>query len=152
MGAVEIRRRSLLVLDPWKILMYWCAVRDFGKELVYSKLLSWPVHRIESSLPRDSLPTAYTAYSEMFGDPPADYSEVFAYGDKEALVERFGAEGKEGRKNLFVLKMDEHLASLGSVPLAQVYTDLWNIETWYARMFIDALNGRLKKMLPGGVP
>ncbi len=152
MGAVEIKQRGFEVLDPWKVLMYWCAVRDLGKEMVYSNFVDEPVHRIEASLPRRSIPTAYTAYRERFGDAPADYSEVYVYGERDVFIRRFGDGRDKGRRNIFVLQSDERLASLGSVPLAQVYADLWNIETWYARRFLEGLGKRLREMLPGGVP
>jgi len=152
MGAIQVKDRGLEVLDPWKMLMYWCAVRDLGRDNVYSILIDEPVHRIEGSLPRSSIPTAYMAYRERFGDAPADYSEVYVYGEREDFVRRFGAGRLKGHRNLIVLRNDEHLASIGSLPLAQMYVDLWNIETWYARRFLDGLNERLKKILPGGVP
>lgn len=152
MGAVEIKQRGLEVLDPWKLLMYWCAIRDLGREVVYSNLVDEPVHRIEASLPKGSIPTAYTAYRERFGDAPADYSEVYVYGERDDFVKRFGAGGQRGRRNIFVLMNDEHLATLGGATLAQIYADLWNIETWYARRFLEGLSKRLRKMMPGGMP
>jgi hypothetical protein len=152
MGAVEVRQRGFDLLDPWKALMYWCAVRDLEKETVYSNLLDEPIHRIESSLPRGSIPTAYTAYRERFDDAPSDYSEVYAYGEGEAFAQRFGPGKEKGRRNIFVLKSDGRLDSLGTAPLAQVYADLWNLETWYARRFLEGLGERLREKVPGGAP
>ncbi|MDE1854306.1 MAG: hypothetical protein KGI38_11255 [Thaumarchaeota archaeon] len=149
MGAVQVRQNGFDVLDAWKVLMYWCSVRDLGRETVYSTLVDEPVHAIEANLPKDSIPTAYTAYKERFGDAPADYSEVYVYGEKDRFVKRFGEGSSGGRRNMFILGNDEHLSSLGRVPLAQMYADLWNMETWYARRFLDALGEKLKQMLPG---
>ncbi|MBI3116012.1 MAG: hypothetical protein HYU03_03110 [Thaumarchaeota archaeon] len=152
MGAVEIKQRGFEILDPWKVLMYWCAVRDLERETVYSNLVDEPVYRIEANLPGDSIPTAYTAYRERFGDAPADYSEVYVYGEREEFVRRFGPARQKGRRNIFVLRNDQHLSALGKAPLAQIYADLWNIETWYARRFLEGLGQRLRKMLPARVP
>lgn len=149
MGAVQVRQSGFDVLDAWKVLMYWCSVRDLGRETVYSTLVDEPVHAIEANLPKDSIPTAYTAYKERFGDAPADYSEVYAYGEEEEFVRRFGEGSTRGRRNIFVLRTDGRLSSLGRAPLAQMYADLWNMETWYARRFLEALSEKLKAMLQG---
>lgn len=148
MGAVEVRQRSFVVLDAWKVLMYWCAVRDLTRETVYSNLVEEPVHRIEASLPRGSVSTAYTAYRERFGEAPADYSEVYVYGDEDVFVRRFGYPRTVGRRNLFVLRSDERLVGLGKSPLAQVYADLWNIDKWYAKRYLESLGGKLRQMMP----
>lgn len=152
MGAVTIRRRELEVTDPWKALMYWCAIRNLAGEVVYSNLLDEPVHRIEANLPKESIPTAYTAYRERFGDAPADYSEVYCYGDRDDFARRFGPGQTYGHRNIFVLKSDKHLASLGRAPLAQVYADLWNIETWYAKRYLEGLGERIKETLGAEEP
>lgn len=152
MGAVVVRQRGFEMTDPWKALMYWCAVRNLDRETLYSTLLDQPVHRIEASLPRGSIPSAYTAYRERFGDAPADYSEVYVYGEREAFVRRFGLGKGKGRRNLFLLKSDPRLDALGTAPLVQVYADLWGMETWYARRFLERMGEKLREKMAGGVP
>lgn len=151
MGAVSMSGRSFELLDPWKTLHYWCSVRDLEKEIVYSTRVDSPVTSIEASLPRDAVPTSYTAYRERYDEAPADYSEVYAYGDAESFERRFGPSLSRAH-NLFVLRTDPHLAAMGSAPVAQVYVDLWNTSSWYARRFLEALGKRIRDMIPGGIP
>ena len=129
MGAIIVHPRWVELVDPWKALVYWCSIRDLRREVVYSTRLSSSVREIETLLPRGSMPTAYTAYVEMFDDTPAEYSEVYAYGDPDLFVGRFGAPTTAVRENLIVLKSDPHLMKTQSVPLPQVYADLWNIDS-----------------------
>ena len=105
---------------------------------------------IENSLPNVKF-TAYTAVKQRFKRVPADYSEVYAYASKQVLkeiVRRFPA--KQGLKNLIVLRLDEHLSKFKLLPLAQIFVDLWNINTWYAREFVrfveDEIDGILERL------
>ena len=41
--------------------------------------------------------------------------------------------------NLIVLETDPHLERLGRATLAQIYVDLWNLRSWYAQDFLNAL-------------
>ena len=146
MGSIVVSRRNFIVQDPWKILMYWCSIRNLQRYIIYSNFLRMNVQQIEASLPHDSIPTAYTAYRELFKDTPADYSEVYVYGKEQDFINIFGKENSN-RANLFVLRTDDHLISIGKPTLAQIYVDLWNIGTWYARRFLTSLEARIKDIL-----
>lgn len=148
MGAIAIQSRSFVLIDPWKALMYWCSIRVLQREITYSTHVRARIEEIEAGLPRGCIPTAYTAYRERFDDVPSDYSEVYVYGDRDEFVKRFG-EGGGDRPNLIVLKGDGHLLSLGQAPLAQIYADLWNIETWYARRFLTKLGEKIEALIGG---
>ncbi len=152
MGAVVVHPRELELVDPWKALLYWCSKRNLQKDTVYSTHLDDSVSGIEARLPHDSIPTAYTAYKERFDDAPSEYSEAYCYGDRDMFTARFGNESKQGWQNLIVLETDENMASLGRAPLPQVYADLWNIDTWYAKRYVDALGRRLRQSLSGEAP
>lgn len=149
MGAIVVNERNFVVQDPWKILMYWCSKRELQRYVVYCNFLRHSVQQIESSLPKGSIPTAYTGYKELFDEVPADYSEVYVYGKTDDFIKIFGKENKN-QPNLIVLQIDERLQSIGRPTIAQIYADLWNIGTWYAKRFIDALNLKLKDALGGG--
>jgi len=144
-GAVEVHRRGFRLLDPWKTLIYWCSVRSLWRDVVYLNELDLQVREIEESLPPSSIPTAYTGFKLRFGYAPADYGEVLTYGIREEFEDRFGDERRSSRPNLIVLKMDEHLRGLGRLPLAQLYVDLWNLETWYAQEFLRRIEEYLRR-------
>lgn|GEM_PF-6717776 len=45
------------------------------------------------------------------------------------------------------MRSDEHLKAMGRAPLAQVFVDLWNIPTWYAREFMLAVRDKIDGIL-----
>ncbi len=146
MGALETYSRWFEVRDAKRILLFWCSARNLWGDVVYSARLGLPVEEIEGLVPPGALFTAYTGFKHRFGRTPADYGEVVVYGEREWFVERFGEDRPERHPDLVVLRTDEHLLRLGRVPLAQIYVDLWNLETWYAREFL----AELEKLLEGG--
>jgi len=150
MGAVKMYSRWFEVLDARKILMFWCTARNLWNDVVYRVRLDLSVEEIESLVPAKSIFTAYTGFKHRFGYAPADYGEVIVYGDRKWFVERFGEDQHTKHPNLIVLSIDEHLRQFRGTPLAQIYVDLWNLETWYARRFIEELDRRLEEYPPGG--
>lgn len=145
MGAVEIRARSLHILDVRKVLLYWASLRNLQKEITYSTRVEKPVAEIEKLMPDNIVFGAYSAYKFLFDDVPADYSEVYVYGD-ESLKKRFPP--AKGRPNLFVLKKDEQIEKYGKkTTLANTFVDLWNLREWYAKEFIKAFEVKLGRIL-----
>lgn len=136
MNSIEKKLRKFLVLNPKKILVYWASIRNLKKDIIYSTNSQKDLRQTESEMP-PCMFTAYSGYKLRFGEPPAGYSEVYVYDSKESVKSRFPK--REGKDNIFVLNSDEHLESFKEVPLAQMYVDLWNLETWYAHEFIKKL-------------
>lgn len=145
MGAVEINPRSLKIIDIKKILYYWASIRDIKKDIIYATRAEMPVTEIEKSMPDNVTFAAYTAYKLMFNDVPADYSEVYVYGD-ESIKERFPE--VKGPANLFVLKKDNAIDKYGKITtIANTFADLWNLKEWYAKEFIKAMEEKLHGIL-----
>ncbi|HLC80380.1 winged helix-turn-helix domain-containing protein [Candidatus Woesearchaeota archaeon] len=145
MGAVEIRTRSLHVLDIKKILFYWASLRNLPKDIVYATRVEKPVREIEKLMPEGAIFGAYSAYKFVFDDVPADYSEVYVYGD-ESLKKRFPP--ARGPPNLFVLERDKKMKRYGKiVTSANLFVDLWNLRGWYAKEFVKAMEGNLNGIL-----
>jgi hypothetical protein len=146
-GAVIVRQRSLAVSDAKKLILYWASVRNLQKDICWQTRAEMPPSQIEKNMPSGAVFTAYSAYKFLFGDVPADYSEIYVYADEEDLQEimrRFPK--KDGPANLFALKAEDKLlqmAEKGIAPLPQIYADLWNLPQWYARDFLEALEKRL---------
>lgn len=147
MGVLALSNRGFRVLDRRKLLLYWASIRNLKKDIIYSTRVNSPVSRLEKSMPPGVLYTAYSGYKFRFSDVPADYGEVLICADDATLHElkrRFAP--LAGPPNLFVLKSDPFLPQLAEksvVPSAQLYVDLWNLNTWYAKEFLDALGKRL---------
>ena len=103
-GAVQVRKRSLAVIDEKKLILYFASVRNLQKDICWQTRAEMPPSRIEKNMPANAIFTAYSAYKFLFDDVPADYSEIYVYADEKGLAEiqrRFPT--KEGPANLFVL-------------------------------------------------
>ncbi|MBI5064613.1 winged helix-turn-helix domain-containing protein [Candidatus Woesearchaeota archaeon] len=145
MGAVEIRQRSLHIIDIKKTLYYWASIRNLQKDIVYSTRVELPVKEIEKQMPNNIVFGAYSAYKFLFKDVSADYSEVYVYGD-ETLKERFPS--AKGPPNLFVLKKDDLIEKYGkTTTIANTFVDLWNLKEWYAKEFLKNMEEKLHGIL-----
>lgn len=147
MNAIDKKHLGFRVIDVRKILFYWASMRRLDRDVVYQTFVDMPVRVVEKMMP-SCLFSAYSGYKFRFGSGPADYSEVFAYVGSEymsKIQERFP---KDKRKpNLIILDMDDHLRKFTEIPLAQLFVDLWNINTWYAKEFLDSLEGVMNGIL-----
>jgi len=139
--AIQAGGRGFSLVDPEKMLYLWATERQWEKDLLYSSLVSGQPAEIESSVPAGTIWGFYSAYQYRFGDSPSDYDKVFIYIRKDDLAEikkRFPY--KKGPENLFVLEADPFLSSYGNYgTLAQIFTDIWNTDDWYAREFLSKL-------------
>ncbi len=145
MNAVEVRQRGFSVIDPRKVLYHWASARNIEKDIVYSTRVEMPVIEMEKLMPDNIVYGAYSAYRLKFKDAPADYSEVYVYGD-ETLKRRF-PEAK-GPANVFVLKKDTLIEKYGKfTTMAQTFVDLWNIKSWYARDYLKALEAKINERI-----
>ena len=146
-GAVKVTLRSSKVIDAKKALIFWASVRNLGKDLVLKTRIELPVREIERLMP-NIIFTAYTAYKLKFNDVPSDYSEVYIYADEKELneIKKRISKIKTSKKNpnLFILKKDRFLPNYSSLPISQLYVDLWNLKEWYSKEFLDALEKRME--------
>lgn len=139
MNAIEKKPFGFKVIDPKKALLYWASTRKLKKDIIYKSFINENVEKIESNVPAKSLFTAYTAFKFKFKKLPSEYTEVIVYGKKEKFEERFGKENTKFKPNLIVLKPDEHLMKFNQAPIAQIFVDLWNLDSWYAKEFLNKL-------------
>jgi hypothetical protein len=98
------------------------------------------IREIEAGLPASAIPTAFTAFvNHRGGNLIADYEQVVAYGDGDEVRRRFPR--RRGQPNLLILEPDPLLPRYGRVaPRCQVYADLFNLPTWQAQRFLEALD------------
>lgn len=144
-GSVEIHLKNFHVIDIKKILYYWASVRNLQKDIIYKTRVELPITEIEKSMPNDIVFAAYSAYKFKFKDVPADYSEIYIYGD-ESLKKRF----KENKDvpNLFVLKKDNYIENYGKITTtASIFVELWNLKEWYAKEFLGSMEEHLNGIL-----
>jgi hypothetical protein len=72
----------------------------------------------------------------------ADYEQVLVYGAVSEVKRRFPF--RKGDANLLVLEPDPLLRRYGKVaPRSQAYVDLFNLPTWQAQRFLEALDRNL---------
>ncbi|MDP1722604.1 MAG: helix-turn-helix domain-containing protein [Candidatus Gottesmanbacteria bacterium] len=146
LGAVTIGKRHSEVIDYEKILYHWANHRAFSHDIKASLHLDIPVREIEGRLPTGTIPTAYTAVHELFGEPPADYGKVYCYHhDPQVILKRLTGDSSTGEPNLFILHADPHLGS--SVSLSQLFVDLWNLTDWYAKDFCNFVKAKIEEKL-----
>ena len=142
-GALRGNASGIRVLDPRRLQLLWSARRDLERDIVYSTRIALAVREIEARLPASAIPTAYTAFVRHEGvNLVADYEQVVVYGSVAEMRRRFPQ--RRGEPNLLVLEPDPLLPGYGSVaPRCQVYADLFNLPTWQAQRFLDALDSQL---------
>jgi len=142
-GAVRGSASGLRILDPRRLQLMWAAQRDLQKDIVYATRVSMGIGEIEARLPASAIPTAYTAFVlHATRNLVADYEQVVAYADGNEVRRRFP--GRRGQANLLILEPDPLLSRYGRIaPRCQVYADLFNLPTWQAQRFLDALDREL---------
>ncbi len=140
MGAVSVQPRSFSLRDARKILMLWASIRNIEKDIVYTTHADMPVREIEKTMPPSVMFAAYSAYRLTLKDVPADYSEVYVYGDEGEVKRRFPP--RKGPSNILVLKKQ-----CEDMTLTNIFVDLWNLKEWYAKDYLNALERRLDAIL-----
>jgi len=148
-NAVVIRPSAFKIIAIDRLLLYWATHRKLERDIVYSAFANMRINEIEASMVNGVAFTAYTAYKKIYNDIPANYSEVYVYATEDALYEiKKGFPLHKSYDNIFVLKTDPILEKriengIVVVPVPNIFVDLWNINTWYAKDFVDALAKRL---------
>jgi len=147
MGAVRVTGRFFVLEDAEKLLYHWASVRNLKKDIVFSGKIDLPILEIESQMPPDFVFGGYSAARFILGEPPADYAKVFVYSwDLEEIKKRFLFQ--KGQPNFFILKPDPFLRNYGEhTCLAQTFVDLWNLDDWYAKEFVNSLKKKIDDLL-----
>lgn len=141
MHAIQIGKRSFTVVDGKKILLYWASIRNIEKDILYQTRAEGTVLDIEKRMPSGVLFGTYSAYKFLFGNIPAEYSEVYVYATElEEMKRRFPPNNNP--PNLFVLRKD-----IETMTLANIFVDLWNLGTWYAKEFLKEVGEKLEAVL-----
>jgi predicted transcriptional regulator len=143
MGIISVKARSFDLTDPKKLMIYFATMRNPDKDIIYATRFEAPVSQIEKLMPSSVVFSAYSAFRFLYGNVPADYSEVYAYLPKNELPEvkrRFPP--ASGPSNVFFLEADPFIRK-GAVSPPQLFADLWNLRSWYAKEFLNALEKRL---------
>lgn len=146
-GAIRVSSRGFELTDFEKLLFLWATERELNPDIIYQTYSDLPILEIEGLMPAEVIPAAYSGYRFIFGETPADYSQVYFYAHNIASIkERFPFAKKE--PNIFILKADPYLAQYQpSPPLAQIFVDLWNLSAWYAKEYQNALLEKIKEKL-----
>lgn len=144
-GAIRVTGKGFRVLDAEKFLMLWATHRNLKKEIAYKTTTRHSAREAEGAVPPSVVFACCGAYRKKYGEEPADYDKVFVYADEAGVREvkkRFPPQ--QGYDNLIVLKSDPYLSSFGhTTPDVQTFVDLWNLEDWYAKEFLNALKSKM---------
>ena len=144
LGAIKVGGRGFEILNPDKILYHWASHHRLVPQIQLR--VNLPILEIEGRLPDGTIPTAYTAVREHFGEPPADYDKVHCYHPHPTVIaSRFETEIIPGPSNLFILQSDSFLSSLS---LSQLFVDLWQLSDWYSTDFVNLVKSKINELLP----
>ncbi|MEK6979415.1 MAG: winged helix-turn-helix domain-containing protein [Candidatus Micrarchaeota archaeon] len=151
MGAIRKTPMGFRLIDPKKLLLFWASKRNLSKNIIYQTRVDTTIKEIEKNMPQGVVYTAYSAYKFKFDDVPADYSEIYVYADDEVLKEfKRQFPKKDGPPNLIMLEVDSHLnetTEKSICSIANMFVDLWNINSWYAKEFLQALEKKIDGVL-----
>ena len=131
-NAIALQLELLEHLEKHKCDKIRIWIPDFEKEGFWAEM---PVREIEKNMPAGIVYAAYSACKIKFKDVPADYSEVYVYGDPETVKKRFPP--SKNRPNLFIL------SGPGKMTIANIFVDLWNMKEWYAKDFLAAMEAKI---------
>jgi len=132
--AVEATRKGVRILSPARLLNLWAAERNVGGDVWQSFRLD-PLSEVEQGLPRDTLITAFSAWSLLSGRRLAEYYRLYFYvTNKESFNFWLSFRKEKIRKtnpNVFALYVDdEHLlqsSEKGVVCVPQIYVDTYSV-------------------------
>lgn len=144
-GAIRVGGRGFELVDWRKLLTIWAVYRNLDADTLALWSLDLPASEVEGRMLPEARFSGPSAFKFAYGFVPADYDEVVVYLDRlllEELKARFqGALRRRGATELRVLAPDPHLPA--SVPMAQVYVDLWQMHPWWTAEFLRELEERL---------
>lgn len=144
-GAIKVGARNFKIQDAEKFLYLWSTQRNLDKEIIYQTNVALGPREMEGAMPEGVIFAGYSAYSQKYGEAPADYDKVFIYANRrqaDEIKKRFPF--KKGYINLIILKSDPHLKQFGfTTPDVQTFADLWNLQEWYAKEFLNALKRKM---------
>ncbi len=147
MGAIRVTGRFFVLEDPEKLLYHWASARNLKKDILFSGKIDLSILETEGQMPPGVVFGGYSAARFILGEAPADYSKIFVYSqDGQEIKKRF--EFRKGEPTLFVLKADPFLKNYGQhTCLAQTFVDLWNLDDWYAKEFVNRLKRKIDELL-----
>lgn len=151
-GAVRKSSKFFLLSDFWKLLYLWASLRNLEKDIIYQTRVEAAINEIEGLIPSQAIYAGYSAANRILKEPPADYSKVYFYANKEKLNEilkRFPPVQKpKNQNNLFVLMKNPQIpCPKGFTTLPLTFVDIWNLKDWYSKDFTLALEEKIHGIL-----
>lgn len=144
---IEVSGRNFKLNSYQKLLYLWASCRNLKSDLLYKSRIDFDIKKIESLMPPSINFGLYSAYSLLYKEAPADYDHIYIYSGASQLPEILKRlpepNEKDKNPNFFVLKKDSWLSRYDSMPLEQIFTDIWNTPEWYAKDFLASLEEKL---------
>lgn len=147
LNAIRVTGRDFEIIHLEKILYLWATVRDPLKEVVYKTFVPVSAAYLEGLLPPGTIFTGYSGFKEHLSCTPAEYDHVYCYSQALLEIKKRCPFNPKQFPNLWVLKPDARLSLYLSLPLAQIFVDIWNFPEWYAKDFISEFRQRYVTIL-----
>lgn len=144
LGIVKIGKVKSALIDTERLLFFWATKRLLNKDIIYKTYNPLPVSEREALLPQNVYPTAFSFCRIILKETSADYDHIYYYASCVTEITKRFPEDKKHPANTFILKEDPFLSSYKSIPLAQVFADLWNLPEWYAKDYSQGLLNIIK--------
>jgi len=151
-GSIKVNSRFFTLENYKKLLYLWANERSLKREIVYSARLDSDILNLEKEMPSNVIFGLYSAYKFIYKDAPADYDHLYVYSDakdlkelqKRLLTSSVLSKTPRLASNFFILESDLWLKGYSeSMPLEQIFVDIWNSQEWYAKDFLKALEQKL---------
>ncbi len=151
-NIVRVTGRFFALESYTKLLYLWASNRSLKRDMIFEGYAPQSVSTLEGVMPPRATFGLYSAFKFAFHTAPADYDHLYVYAaerDTATIISRTGAVAvspKSGTPaNVFILEADQWLGdySVDTLPLEQLFVDLWNAPEWYAKDFIAALKRTL---------
>lgn len=144
LGIIKVGKNISSVVDTERLLYFWATKRNLLKDIIYQAYSPVSVMDRESLMPENVRPTAYSYSRMVLNDTAADYDHIYFYSKDAKSVQKRFPESSKRPPNIFILKEDEFLSTYPTLPLAQVFADLWNLPEWYAKDYSQSLLNIIK--------
>lgn len=145
-NIISVSGRNFRLESYQKLLYLWASHRGFKNDILFSTRVELDAKKIESLLPANVEFGLYSASGFTYKIEPVDYDHVYIYIESSGLDEVLRRLPESDRKtkiyNFFVLKKDAWLKRYETMPLEQVFVDIWNAPEWYAKDFLKALEDK----------
>jgi hypothetical protein len=147
LSMVEVGKLKSRVVDTEKLLYFWATRKNINKDIIYKTYINLSVFKRENAMPAIVFPTAYSACRLYYRDLPSDYENIYFYANDSIEIKKRFPEYSKKNPNIFIIQQDPYLKIYKKTPIAQIFSDLWNLPEWYAKEFSNSILQKIKSQI-----